>query len=189
MTRSSHVIRIATTLLLSALVGVSVASLIAAQAVRDLRQSLEVEARRREAVESRVRELTDVKGLLELEVYAAKLSYADTRQSLKEKEAALATLEARGVHVKAILANAPVPRIDARVAAVRLDGKPALVLLSAGSDDQVEKGFEFSVYRGSDFVARVLVEKVQRDSCGCSVIFTREGDAIRVGDSAATRFD
>jgi hypothetical protein len=77
--------------------------------------------------------------------------------------------------------------IDARVAAVKSNVTPELVLLSVGSDDKVEKGFRFSIYRGTAFIGKVVVEKVLRDSCGCRVLFTIEGAHILAGDSAATR--
>jgi hypothetical protein len=56
-----------------------------------------------------------------------------------------------------------------------------------GSDDKVEKGFHFSIYRGAEFVGKVVVAKVLKDTCGCRVLFVRKGETIRVGDSAATR--
>jgi hypothetical protein len=79
------------------------------------------------------------------------------------------------------------PKIDGRVAAVDDFADPPLVLLSVGSDHGVEKGHHFSVYRGSQFVAKVVVERVLRDSCGCRVLFVADGQAIQVGDAAATR--
>jgi len=81
----------------------------------------------------------------------------------------------------------PVPAIDAKVAAFRDDPPPGLVLLTVGSDDKVEKGFQFSIYRGAVFVGKVVVEKVLKDSCGCRVLFVKEGERIQVGDAAATR--
>jgi hypothetical protein len=83
--------------------------------------------------------------------------------------------------------NGPIPWIDARVAAVKNDVSPALVLLSVGSEDRVEKGFHFSVYRGTTFIGKVVVAKVLKDSCGCYVLFTKGGESITAGDSAATR--
>src|SRR5438067_1404647 len=75
----------------------------------------------------------------------------------------------------------------ARVAAVRDEVPPGLVLLSVGARDKVEKGFQFSIYRGTTFVGRVVVEKVLDDASGCRVIFVKEGEKIKAGDSAATR--
>lgn len=81
----------------------------------------------------------------------------------------------------------PVPAIDGRVVAVKNDVEPALVLLSVGQEDQVEAGFRFSIYRDSIFLGKVVVERVLRDSAGCRVLFTVEGEQLLAGDAAATR--
>jgi hypothetical protein len=113
--------------------------------------------------------------------------YSETRKALKEKETLFAMLEDAGVPVLTIVSGPPMPAIDARVTAVKNDVNPNLVLLSVGSDDKVEKGFHFSIYRGSEFVGKVVVEKVLAGSCGCRVLFTKEGQTIQQGDSAGTR--
>ena len=92
-----------------------------------------------------------------------------------------------GVDTTLFVSGPPVPRIDGSVTAVRADVEPAVVLLSVGSDDGVERGFHFSVYRGSLFVAKVVVEHVLSDSARCRVLFTVTGEELRSGDSAATR--
>lgn len=81
------------------------------------------------------------------------------------------------------------PKIDGQVQAVDDFADPPLVLLSVGGDDRVERGFQFSVYRESQFKGKVVVERVLRDSCGCRVLFVAEGQAIRVGDAATTRLE
>jgi hypothetical protein len=153
----------------------------------ELHNQLDAATRRREIAEGQVARLTQLKTSLEKDLADLRGSYADTRKSLKEKELVLAMLEESGVNVTSIIAGPPVPAIDARVAAVKDDVTPALVLLSVGSDDKVEKGFHFSIYRGSEFVGKVVVEKVLKDSCGCRVMFTKEGAKIQSGDNAATR--
>jgi hypothetical protein len=126
-----------------------------------------VETRRREVAEERVVRL---------------------ERMLEEKDLVLAMLEDHGgVNIASIVQGPPVPAIAAKVAAVKNEVNPALVLLSVGSDDKVEKGFHFSVYRGSEFIGKVVVEKVLRDSCGCRVLFTKTGASIAPGDAAATR--
>ena len=99
----------------------------------------------------------------------------------------VAMVQETSPNLEPLVAGPPVPAIDARVTSVKDDVSPALVLLSVGSDDKVEKGFHFSVYRGSEFVGKVIVEKVLKDSSGCRVLFTKEGSRIQAGDSAATR--
>jgi hypothetical protein len=154
---------------------------------RELQTNLDTATRRREIAEGQVARLTQLKSSLEKDISDLRQNYSETRKALKEKETVLAMLEERGVNVLSIVAGPPVPAIDARVAAVKADVTPALILLSVGSDDKVEKGFHFSVYRGSEFVGKVVVEKVLKDSCGCRVLFTKEGASIQAGDSAATR--
>ncbi|MBL4850476.1 MAG: hypothetical protein JKY65_33580 [Planctomycetes bacterium] len=80
-----------------------------------------------------------------------------------------------------------VPEIYAEVLATKDDMGPALVLLNVGSDDRVEPGYRFLIYRGSEFVGKVVVERVLRDSSGCRALFCAEGERIRPGDKAATR--
>jgi hypothetical protein len=148
---------------------------------------LAVETRRREIAEGQVARLTTSKTSLENDIAAIRQNYADTRKSLKEKSLVLAMLAEGEVKVASPIAGPPVPAIAARVAAVKNEVTAALVLLSVGSDDKVEKGFHFSVYRGSEFIGKVVVEKVLRDSCGCRVLFTKDGASIAPGDDAATR--
>jgi len=154
---------------------------------RELQTNLDTATRRREIAEGQVARLTQLKTSLEKDIGDLRVNYADARKSLKEKETLIAMAQEHGVDFVALLSGPPVPAIDARVAAVKNDVQPGLVLLSVGSDDKVEKGFHFSIYRGSEFVGKVVVEKVLKDSCGCRVLFTKDNSQIQAGDSAATR--
>ena len=68
-----------------------------------------------------------------------------------------------------------------------VDEKLGLVILSVGSDDDVEVGFEFTVYRRDKFIALVMVENVQEDMSGARVIHLDKGAKVRAGDSVTTR--
>ena len=76
------------------------------------------------------------------------------------------------------------PPIEARVVAV--DAGEKLVVLSVGRDQKVEKGFRFTVYRGSSFVGKVEVFEVYPDLSGARILFTKEGSMVEQGDSAST---
>lgn len=154
---------------------------------RELTTNLDTANRRREIAEGQVARLTQLKTSLETDIGTLRGQYSDARKALKEKETILAMLEDAGVNVLSIVSGPPMPSIDARVSAVKNDVNPALVLLSVGQDDKVEKGFHFSIYRGNEFVGKVVVEKVLANSCGCRVLFTKEGQTIQAGDSAGTR--
>jgi len=75
--------------------------------------------------------------------------------------------------------------IDAVIQAVRNEEK--LVVLSVGKDQKVQEGYQFTVYRGDKFVGKVQVIKVYDDLAGARVLYTQEGEAIQVGDQAATQ--
>ncbi len=140
------------------------------------------------AAQGQVVHLVPLRNNLESDLAELKRDYADALKVLKEGETVRAMLcEHGGIDIYNHVAGPPVPAIDARVLRVKEDVSPGLVLLSVGSNDKVEKGFHFSIYRGSEFVGKVIVEKVLADSCGCRVLFTKEGLSVAPGDEAATR--
>ena len=82
--------------------------------------------------------------------------------------------------------------ITAVVAAVRENpqGQQNLVMLSVGADDKVAEGMQFVIYRDSQYIAKVRVEKVFPDMAACSVItqsWNTNGTRIKQGDSATNR--
>lgn len=86
----------------------------------------------------------------------------------------------------AAAAGVTVP-VDAVIKAV--DSKEKLVLLSAGKDQKVQLGDEFTVYRGSDFVGRVKVIKLFPDLAGAEIQYTKDGTAIQQGDKASSQLN
>lgn len=90
-------------------------------------------------------------------------------------------------HGGSIPTGKPAPAIDALVNAV--DSKEKLVVISAGKDQKVESGFEFTVYRGDEFIGKVQVIKVYPDLAGARILFTKEGAEIQRGDKASTKLN
>ena len=78
------------------------------------------------------------------------------------------------------------PPITAKVTNVSDDFN--IVLLSVGSDDNVKVGFEFTVYRGSEYVGKVIVNKVEKDYCAGYSKKELQRMPIMAGDDAKTRF-
>ncbi len=153
----------------------------------ELDNLLDTATTRRATAEGQVARLTILKDELEQDIRTLRATYADTREKLREKELLVAMVENAGVNIASLVPGPPVPAIDGTVVAVKSDIQPPLVLLSVGTDDQVEQGFQFSIYRNDKFVGKVVVERVLNDSAGCRVLFTADGQAIQAGDSAATR--
>jgi hypothetical protein len=144
----------------------------------------------KETAEAQVARLIGQKAALEKDLGEVRKAYSDTKQQLLDMQLTMEELERQGIPVATLVANhKPVPPINAKVAGVKSDVQPPLVLLTVGKDDHVEKGFQFAVYRGTSFVGKVVVEKVNADSAGCRVLFMAPGQAIKQGDDAATRLD
>lgn len=136
---------------------------------------------------------------LEAENAAIEVQNAALRQRIERLEDALAR-GAAGEHVcpatealselrgcfPATLAVVPVPKIDTEVLAVGADGH---VVLADGRSAGVEQGYHFTVYRGSEFVGKVVVDFAAYSASGARVLFTAPGKAIRPGDQAATILD
>jgi uncharacterized coiled-coil protein SlyX len=94
----------------------------------------------------------------------------------------ISSISAAGVSIPDISVQVA-PKIDGVVVAVR-DG---IVVLSVGRDDLVKEGYEFTVYEGDRFIGKVKVENVLGDMSGARVLFTEDGESIRVGNKASTR--
>jgi hypothetical protein len=78
------------------------------------------------------------------------------------------------------------PPITAKVTTVSPDYN--IVMLSVGSDDHVKVGFEFTIFRGDEYVGKVVVNKVEKDYCAGYSKKEVEKAAIQPGDDAKTRF-
>jgi hypothetical protein len=144
----------------------------------------------KEAAEQQVARLLHMRTALEKDLTQTRKDYADAKQKAIDLQLVLDELERIGVPVSSIVLNyKPVPPIRGKVAGVKTDIQPALVVINVGVDDKVEKGYQFTVYRGSTFIGKVVVERIAADGCGARVLFTAPGQTIQAGDDAATRLD
>jgi DNA repair exonuclease SbcCD ATPase subunit len=75
-------------------------------------------------------------------------------------------------------------KIDATVQAS--DNEMDIYILSVGSADGVTEGYEFHVYRGSTYVATVMVDRVFPNHCSTHVKHHLKKSPIQAGDSAST---
>lgn len=102
-------------------------------------------------------------------------------QEAEDMESMLAQLEARGIDVGAI----QVPVIDAKV--VRVDNELGAIVLNKGENSGVKIGFPFTIYRESEFVARVYVMQVHEDFSLARLDKQLAKTEMKVGDEATTR--
>jgi septal ring factor EnvC (AmiA/AmiB activator) len=154
--------------------------------ISTLEENLKTAQSEKELAEAQVARVTSIKVALEKDMGELRKDYTATKQKLLDSQLVLEDLERQGVPVSTLVINhKPLPPIRGKVAGVQSD----LVLLTVGKDDKVEKGFPFTVYRGNEFVAKVVVERVMADSAGCRVLFTAAGKNIKPGDDVATVLD
>ena len=69
-----------------------------------------------------------------------------------------------------------------------MDNNIHLIMLSAGADDGVKKGYCFTVYRGDKYIGKVEVERTFGDMSSARIINPLSAPAgiVREGDSAST---
>jgi chaperonin cofactor prefoldin len=141
--------------------------------------------RQKDTAENQVYRYAMIKSALEKDLSDLNKNYVRVRDELNDAQVTLAYINDLGFPVNTIVVGMPAPPISAKVVGVK--DSVSLVVLSVGSENGVKQGFEFTVYRGNLFVARVIVEKVLPKLCGCRIMY-KKGD-IKSGDEAATHLN
>jgi len=104
-------------------------------------------------------------------------------KELREAKLVMRALRDAGVNLSAF---AGTPKLlDGQITAV--SEEVPIVMISLGSDHGVEKGYQFTVYRGSKFVARVVVEEVYKNMSAARILKDMSVEKIKKGDSVTTR--
>jgi len=106
----------------------------------------------------------------------------DVSRAKNDIEAQLAYLRERVPNIGDLAVE---PKIDGVVLGV--SDKVNLVLISVGTKDKVQIGYKFTVYRGSQYVSKLVVDKVEDGWAACRELTEFRKDAIQQGDSASTR--
>jgi len=150
-----------------------------------------LETSRKEADEAKVAAKTAGDEYTRLRIDLDKLNgdYSKTLvelHELQEKADTMTTqIAAVSRRIPDVALTVSAPPIDGVIQAVKNEDK--LVVLSVGKDQKVQEGYQFTVYRGDKFVGKVQVIKVYDDLAGARVLYTQDGEAIQVGDQAATQ--
>lgn len=113
------------------------------------------------------------KDLASLEV-----NHIDLARNKKHLEEIIAGLNARGVDVSG---QAPLKPIEGKVTAV--SPEIGLVVISVGRDSGVLEGQEYTVYRGGNFVAKIVINRVDRSWAAGRVVLRK--DDPRVSDDVS----
>lgn len=109
----------------------------------------------------------------------------NTKEDLEESRILIDSARNAGVDFEALYK--PEAPIDGKVLAVSREVN--LVMVSVGADDGVQKGYHFTVYRGSLYIGQVVVEDVFKDMCSARMKLETmaKGQEILEGDNVSTR--
>ncbi len=94
-------------------------------------------------------------------------------------------LQEAGVDVARIAGGGLPPAVDTTVTAV--NEEVGLVMLGIGREAGLRKGHDLTVFRGDQFVGRVVVEQVYNDMASARIDRKYLVDKIQVGDNVTTR--
>lgn len=117
------------------------------------------------------------------------------REQIESLEERVTKLEDENTHLSNILAVAnqqgfdinsivAMPEISAYIEEV--NNELGFVILSVGSDDNVKKGYTFSIYRGNSYLGEVQVDDVYPDRSAARIKFRVDGAQFQVNDKATT---
>jgi vacuolar-type H+-ATPase subunit I/STV1 len=79
----------------------------------------------------------------------------------------------------------PTKAMNGIISAVSKDVQ--IVMISIGMDEGVQKGDQFTVYRGSQFIGKVIVEEPYKDMSAARIVKDMTVRAIQKGDMVTTR--
>jgi len=124
-----------------------------------------------------VTELQKSRGALQVEL-------AQAKDTLALNEEVFAELSKRNIEARTVIIGwQTMPAIDGLVIAV--DPETHAVVLNVGSKQGVRKNFNFTIFRGPDFIAQVNVFNVEEKRCAAQIIASK--GPVKVNDAAQTR--
>jgi hypothetical protein len=131
------------------------------------------------------RKLTEEKAALEKDRETLQVELAQAKDTIALNTEVFAELSKINVEARALIADFQnMPAIDARVLAVLPETRT--VVLNVGLKQGVRKNFNFTIFRGNDFIAKVYVFDVQDRQCAARIITPGAGP-VKINDEARTR--
>lgn len=125
-----------------------------------------------------------------LEVDRVKGRLAETEKMLKrarrelwESKEIVRAVRDVGINIDAIVGQ--VPPLEGQI--VEVSPVVPIVMLSIGENDKVKKGYQFTVYRGSNYIGQVVVEETYPDMSAARINKEMTKRAIKKGDKVTTK--
>jgi hypothetical protein len=167
----------------------------------ELEELVELEGKAEEAMaevkalESRFADPRDEMSRLESDLEAARMRLEKVVEEIRDRvdrQEAAAPPEEPEPEPEGYLRSVPnigdlavEPKIDGEV--LFLGRRDSHIVISAGSDQKVEKGMKFTVYRGERYVSKLVVTSARRGFAICREILDFRKEPPRQGDSVSTR--
>ena len=147
-----------------------------AKELADAKKTAEAAVTAKEAAVDKMREA-------EQRAEAAKNRFIETAKELQGTKDALARFRAAGY---------PEPTgkytpADIYGKVEQVDPKVGLIVISVGADDGVKSGMEFTVYRGTGYVGRIVVTEVDKEM-SIARVDKSVSDDVKVGDNVSAAF-
>lgn len=155
--------------------------------INELKDSLDENRNRRKRAEVQIARLSSYKVNLEEDLKVLSDDFSKVQGNLRKKELLIAMATERGVDFRDILGGPPMKPIKGLIQAVKNDTGKAFIIASIGSSEGVKIGYHLSVYRGQQFVGKIIVERAEPTVSSCRVLFVVDGQQIQVGDNITTR--
>ena len=118
-------------------------------------------------------------------LHSLKAQLASQERELGSFKRTIELLQEAGVDVERIAGGGLPPAVDTTVTAV--NEEVGLVMLGIGREAGLRKGHDLTVYRGDQFVGRVVVEQVYNDMSSARIDRKYLVDKVQVGDNVTTR--
>jgi hypothetical protein len=61
------------------------------------------------------------------------------------------------------------------------------VTINVGADNGVQRGMDFVVYRNKEFIATIVIDKVEKGSSTGGLFVSEGSNTVRAGDKVASR--
>jgi cell division protein FtsB len=162
------------------------------QANKQLRKDNEELRAKADDAEGEKEQALDDKARLEEELSQSQNMVSSIEKELKKskkelEESRILIDSARNAGVDFQALYRPERPIDGKVMVVSREVN--LVAISVGADDGVEKGYHFTVFRGSLYVGQLIVENVSKDMSSARIKLetVAEGQQVLEGDNVSTR--
>ncbi len=110
---------------------------------------------------------------------------ADANEERERLTDIVTALRQRGFAIEEVVGAAKVEPVSGNV--VSVDAQLGIVLVNVGAENNVKKGYEFTVSRGGDYVAKIVIHEVFEEAAAGRLLEGYTRTPVKIGDRVDTR--